>query len=130
MVTSSQLDSATSITATNLVTLIGAPLKGRVLIIDDVISAGTSVRESVELITAAGATPCGVTIALDRMERGQGALSATQEVSEQHGMPVLSIVNLNDLVQFLDGKPEWATTLDAIRRYRAEYGVSGVSTGA
>lgn len=105
-------------------TLVGAPLKGNILIVDDVISAGTSVRESVELIRAAGATPCGVAIALDRMERGQGERSAVQEVSEQYGLPVVSIVNLDDLTRYLTGRPGWAATLAAIQGYRAQYGVS------
>jgi orotate phosphoribosyltransferase len=104
--------------------LVGAKLEGRILIVDDVISAGTSVRESVRLITAAGATPCAVAIALDRMERGQGALSAVQEVVQQHSMPVVSIVNLDDLTGYLEGHPEWAATLAAIRGYRTQYGVS------
>jgi len=104
--------------------LVGAKLSGRILIVDDVISAGTSVRESVGLINAAGAIPCGVAIALDRMERGQGALSAVQEVEQQHGMPVVSIVNLDDLMAFLADKSEWQSTLEAIRGYRAQYGVS------
>ena len=78
--------------------IIGAPLRGRVLIIDDVISAGTSVRESVELILAAGATPCGVVIALDRMEQGSGKLSAVQEVERDYGIPVLalSLIHISD----------------------------------
>jgi orotate phosphoribosyltransferase len=105
-------------------TLVGAPLKGNILIVDDVISAGTSVRESVDLIRAAGATPCGVAIALDRMERGLFELSAVQEVSRDFGMPVISIVNLDDLTRFLTGKPGWAATLAAIRSYRDTYGVS------
>ena len=104
-------------------TLVGAPLQGNILIIDDVISAGTSVRESVELIRAAGATPCGVAIALDRMERGLGQLSAVQEVSRDYGMPVVSIVDLDDLTRFLTGKHGWADTLSAIQAYRAEYGI-------
>ncbi len=105
-------------------TIVGAPLSGRILIVDDVISAGTSVRESVELIKAAGATPCGVAIALDRMERGLGDLSAVQEVSRQHGLPVVSIVNLDDLLAYLEGKPEWADTRTAITRYREQYGAA------
>ncbi len=104
--------------------LVGAPLAGRILIVDDVISAGTSVRESVALIRAAGATPCGVAIALDRMERGLGELSAVQEVERQHGLPVIRIVDLEDLVAYLAGREAEATTLAAIERYRAEYGVS------
>jgi orotate phosphoribosyltransferase len=105
--------------------IVGARLSGRILIVDDVISAGTSVRESVELIRAAGATPCGVAIALDRMERGQGELSAVQEVSRDYGLPVVSIVNLDDLGTYLAGKAEWGDTLTAIQRYRGLYGVSG-----
>jgi orotate phosphoribosyltransferase len=103
--------------------IVGAKLSGRVLIVDDVISAGTSVRESVELIRAAGATPCGVAIALDRMERGLGELSAVQEVSRDYGIPVVSIVNLDDLARYLDGKPTWRDTLTAIQTYRSRYGV-------
>jgi len=103
--------------------LVGAPLEGDILIVDDVISAGTSVRESVELIRAAGARPCGVAIALDRMERGLGHLSAVQEVIQNYGMPVVSIVNLDDLSLYLTGKPGWAATLAAIQAYRAEYGI-------
>ena len=103
--------------------IVGAPLSGRILIVDDVISAGTSVRESVQLIRAAGATPCAVAIALDRMERGQGSLSAVQEVSRDYGLPVVSIVDLNDLARHLAGKPEWVDTLAAIERYRGQYGV-------
>jgi orotate phosphoribosyltransferase len=104
--------------------LVGAPLAGRILIVDDVISAGTSVRESVELIKSAGAVPCGVSIALDRMERGLGELSAVQEVSRQHGLPVVSIVNLDDLLAYLEGKPEWVDTRAAITRYRQQYGAA------
>ncbi|TCJ12789.1 orotate phosphoribosyltransferase [Parasulfuritortus cantonensis] len=105
-------------------TIVGAPLQGRILIVDDVISAGTSVRESVQLIKAAGATPCGVAIALDRMERGLGELSAVQEVSRQHGLPVVSIVDLDDLLAYLEEKQEWAETRAAIARYRAQYGAA------
>ncbi len=105
-------------------TIVGAKLAGRILIVDDVISAGTSVRESVELIRAAGAEPCGVAIALDRMERGLGELSAVQEVSRDYGIPVIGIVNLDDLAGHLSNKPEWESTLTAIRAYRAAYGVS------
>lgn len=103
--------------------IVGAALSGRVLIVDDVISAGTSVRESVELIRAAGATPCGVAIALDRMERGLGALSAVQEVSRDYGIPVIGIVNLDDLAAYLHGKSEWRDTLASIQQYRERYGV-------
>ena len=106
-------------------TLIGAPLKGRVLIIDDVISAGTSVRESVELIRSAGAEPAGVAIALDRMERGTGQLSAVQEVERSYGMPVVACATLDDLVGYLQESPGMQGNLDAVRAYRAKYGVNG-----
>jgi len=102
--------------------IVGAPLSGRILIVDDVISAGTSVRESVQLIRAAGATPCAVAIALDRMERGQGSLSAVQEVSRDYSLPVVAIVNLNDLAHYLADTPKWGDTLAAIVRYRGQYG--------
>lgn len=104
--------------------LVGAPLQGRVLIIDDVISAGTSVRESVSLIRAAGAEPAGVAIALDRMERGQGTLSAVQEVSRDYGLPVIAIATLEDLLGFLTDSPELANHLSAVRNYRQQYGVA------
>ena len=105
-------------------TLIGAPLKGRVMIIDDVISAGTSVRESVELIRAQGAEPAGVLIALDRQERGQGTQSAVQEVTARYVIPVVAIANLTDLIAFLNGQPELERNLQAVERYRAEFGVA------
>ncbi len=103
---------------------VGAPLKGRVLIVDDVISAGTSVRESVDIIRAAGARPAGVLIALDRMERGTGTLSAVQEVRDQFGIPVISIATLDDLVAFLRGRGDMAQQLQSVERYRKEYGVT------
>jgi len=104
--------------------IIGAPLAGRVLIVDDVISAGTSVRESVELIRVSGATPCGVAIALDRMERGTGAYSAVQEVQERFGLPVIAIAGLDDLVRFLGAEPELAPHLIQIEHYRQRYGAN------
>ncbi len=104
-------------------TLIGAPLVGRVLIIDDVISAGTSVRESVQLIRAAGAEPAGVAIALDRMERGQGSLSAVQEVARDFGIPVIAIATLNDLLTFLADAPDLAENRTRVAAYREQYGV-------
>jgi orotate phosphoribosyltransferase len=103
-------------------TLIGAPLAGRVLVIDDVISAGTSVRESVELIRGSGAQPCGVVIALDRMERGQGELSAVEEVRQAYGMPVVAVATLDDLLAYLGAKPELAQNLQAVSHYRQQYG--------
>jgi orotate phosphoribosyltransferase len=104
-------------------TTVGAKLQGKVLIIDDVISAGTSVRESIELIRAAGATPCGVLIALDRMERGQGELSAIQEVQRNYQLPVVSIVTLDDLLGYLQNQSEMAQNLLAVQAYRDRYGV-------
>ena len=104
-------------------TIIGAPLAGRVLIIDDVISAGTSVRESVDIIRAAGATPCGVVIALDRMERGSGELSAVQEVRRDYGIPVVAVATLNDLMAYLRKHPDFKEHEAAVARYRQEYGV-------
>jgi orotate phosphoribosyltransferase len=104
-------------------TLIGAPLAGRVLIVDDVISAGTSVRESVEIIKSAGATPAGVAIAIDRQERGQGALSAVQEVERDMDMPVVAVARLTDVIDYLAGQPALEQNLTAVRRYRETYGV-------
>lgn len=111
-------------------TLVGAPLAGdgitggRVLIIDDVISAGTSVRESVELIRAAGATPVGVVIALDRMERGSTNSSAVQEVEDSYGIPVISVAKLTDVIRYLSGQSELECHLNAIRAYRVRYGIN------
>ncbi len=103
--------------------IVGAPLSGRVLIVDDVISAGTSVRESIGIIRAAGAEPAGVLIALDRQERGQGAISAIQEVEAAFGIPVVSIVKLDDLLRFLERDEALACHLPAVRAYRDRYGV-------
>jgi orotate phosphoribosyltransferase len=103
--------------------LIGAPLAGQVLIADDVISAGTSVRESVDYIHTSGATPGGVIIALDRMERGKGTLSAVQEVRQIYGMPVTCIIDLENIVRYLEDKQELAHHLKAVEAYRLRYGV-------
>ncbi|MDP3744241.1 MAG: orotate phosphoribosyltransferase [Methylotenera sp.] len=103
--------------------IVGSPLKGRVLIIDDVISAGTSVRESVELIAANGANACGVAIAIDRQEKGLGELSAVQEVVKNNQIPVCAIANLNDLLHYLKNKKEMAQNLHAVEAYRQSYGV-------
>jgi orotate phosphoribosyltransferase len=104
-------------------TIVGAPLQGRVLIVDDVISAGTSVRESFEMIKAAGAIPAGVAIAIDRQERGLGELSAVQEVEKDSGMPVIKIATLADLIVYLNDAPELAEFKSAVQAYRNEYGV-------
>ncbi|MDD5301413.1 MAG: orotate phosphoribosyltransferase [Gallionella sp.] len=109
-------------------TTVGAALQGRVLIIDDVISAGTSVRESIELIRVAGAEPCGVVIALDRMERGQGELSAVQEVQRNYGIPVVSIATLDDLLDYLQGESEMVQNLATVQSYRDRYGVKNDPT--
>jgi len=102
--------------------IVGRALAGRVVIVDDVISAGTSVRESVEIIRAAGAEPAGVVIALDREERGQGEQSAVQEAAERYGIPVASIASLATLVTYLGERHESRAHLEAIERYRARYG--------
>ncbi|RFC32793.1 MAG: orotate phosphoribosyltransferase [Candidatus Nitrotoga sp. SPKER] len=108
---------------------VGAALQGRVLIIDDVISAGTSVRESIALIRAAGATPCGVVIALDRMELGQhterngAGLSAAQEVQRNYDIPVVPIATLNDLLGYLQDNPAMVQNLQAVQSYRDRYGI-------
>lgn len=103
--------------------IIGAPLKGRVMVIDDVISAGTSVRESVAWIRDAGAGLAGVTIALDRQERGVGESSATREVKTLYGVDVVAIARLEDLIRLLEREPEQEAHLAAIRDYRAQWGV-------
>ena len=104
-------------------TIVGAPLAGRVLIIDDVISAGTSVRESVDIIQAADATQAGVVIALDRQERGQGERSAIQEVERDYGLRVASIVQLDHLVDYLGEQTGMGESLAAIEAYREQYGL-------
>ena len=103
-------------------TLVGAKLDGNVLITDDVISAGTSVRESIEWIKSAGANACGVAIALDRQERGNGEKSAAQEVADEFGIPVIAIAGLDDLIEFLESQSVTDIDIGAIRRYRSEYG--------
>lgn len=102
--------------------VVGAPLGGRVLIVDDVISAGTSVRESVDIISTLGARPAGVAIALDRQERGQGALSAVQEVEKLLGLRVISIADLDTLLSWLAQKDGVEEHLEAISDYRRQYG--------
>lgn len=104
-------------------TLVGSPLAGRVVIVDDVITAGTAVRESVEFIVAAGAQPAGVVIGLDRCERGQGERSAVQEASEELGLQVVSVINMHDIIRWLEGTEGGDKHLDAMRAYRDTYGV-------
>ena len=103
-------------------TLVGAPLQGRIVIVDDVITAGTSVRESVELIRAQKAVPAGVLIALDRMERGQGERSAVREVQEAFGIPVIAIATLDDVMAFIANRPELTRYADEVAAYRTQYG--------
>lgn len=103
--------------------LVGAPLQGRVLIVDDVITAGTAIRESLELIRANGATPAGVLIALDREERGQGALSAAQEVAAEFTIPVIAIARLTELLTYTGERPELAEFRPSLESYRTLYGV-------
>jgi orotate phosphoribosyltransferase len=103
--------------------LIGAPLAGRVLIVDDVITAGTAIRESLEIIRGAGAQACGVLIALDRQERGQtGTRSAAQEVTAEFGLPVLAVAGLDELLELAAERPELAAHKPALMAYRSRYG--------
>ena len=104
-------------------TLVGAPLAGNIVIVDDVITAGTAIREVMQIIKAQGAQAAGVLIALDRQERGSGALSAIQEVERDFNMPVISIVSLEQVLQFLAESPELKQYLPAVERYRADYGI-------
>ena len=106
-------------------TLVGAPLKGRVLIVDDVMTAGTAVRESLALIRAAGAEPAGVLIALDRQERGQGERSAAQEVTAEFGIPVIAITRLDDVLAYAGERPALAAEHARLLAYRTRYGVTG-----
>ena len=104
--------------------LVGAPLKGRVLIVDDVITDGASKRESVEWIRAAGAEPAAVLIAFDRQERGQGTRSAIEEFEQDYGIPVISIACLGNLIDFLQKADDMAAQLAAVEAYRRTYGVA------
>ncbi|MDO1529590.1 orotate phosphoribosyltransferase [Fulvimonas sp. R45] len=104
--------------------LVGAPLKGRVLIVDDVMTAGTAVRESLALIRAHGAEPAGVLIALDRQERGQGELSAAQEVQRDYGIPVVAIASLADVLAYAGERPALAAEHARLLAYRERYGVA------
>ena len=103
--------------------VVGAPLRGRVLIVDDVITAGTAVRDAYRLITSSGADIAGLAISLDRQERGQGSLSAVQELKSSLGIPVISIVQLDDLIDILEESADYAEYLEAVLAYRRKYGV-------
>jgi len=103
--------------------IVGGPLTGRVLIVDDVVTAGTAIRESIDIIKSAGARPAGVLLALDRQERGSGGgLSAVQEVREQFGIPVIAVIGLQELMQYMQGLGR-AAELASMQAYRGRYGV-------
>jgi orotate phosphoribosyltransferase len=104
--------------------IVGAPLAGRALIVDDVITDGAAKREAIELIRARGATPAGILIALDRQEKGKGELSATQEVSREYGLPVTAIATLADILETLEARPGERANVDRIEDYRRRYGVA------
>ncbi|WP_296246508.1 orotate phosphoribosyltransferase [Pseudomonas sp. UBA4194] len=103
--------------------LVGSPLTGDILIIDDVITAGTAIREVMQIISQQGAKAAGVMIALNRQERGNGELSAIQEVERDFGIPVVSIVSLNQVLEFLADDPQLKQHLPAVEAYRAQYGI-------
>ncbi len=105
---------------------VGAPLQGRALIVDDVITAGTAVREVMDLFERTGTQPAGIIVALDRQERGTGSKSAIQEIEEEYKIPVLSIISLAQIIEYLGRQddPALASNLEAVKRYRDEYGVS------
>ncbi len=104
-------------------TLVGAPLQGNVLIVDDVITAGTAVREVMGIIANAGAKPAAVLIGLNRQEKGQGQISAIQEVEQTFGIPVISIINLNHIIDYLENQSGQEAMVEKIKAYRATYGV-------
>jgi orotate phosphoribosyltransferase len=105
---------------------VGSPLQGRVVVIDDVISAGTAINESATIIAAHGANLCGALIAVNRQERGQGEVSAVQEVEQRYGVPVLSVLTLADVIAFSAKNPDLIQHLDALKAYQAEYGVKTI----
>ncbi|EGQ7996979.1 orotate phosphoribosyltransferase [Vibrio vulnificus] len=103
--------------------LVGSALEGRIMLVDDVITAGTAIRESMEIIQANGADLAGVLVAIDRQEKGKGELSAIQEVERDFACAVISIVSLSDLITFLEEKGDAAEHLDAVKAYRTQYGI-------
>ncbi|MDP2573085.1 orotate phosphoribosyltransferase [Vibrio penaeicida] len=103
--------------------LVGSPLEGRIMLVDDVITAGTAIRESMEIIKASGADLAGVLVAIDRQEKGKGELSAIQEVERDFGCAVISIVSLTDLISYLKEKGGNSEYLEAVKAYRAEFGI-------
>ncbi|MFK8258824.1 orotate phosphoribosyltransferase [Erwinia sp. AnSW2-5] len=104
-------------------TLVGSPLQGKIMLVDDVITAGTAIRESMEIIAAHQATLAGVLISLDRQERGRGEISAIQEVERDYGCKVIAIITLKELIAYLEEQPEMADHLIAVRAYRSEFGI-------
>jgi orotate phosphoribosyltransferase len=105
-------------------TIVGAKLAGRVMIVDDVITDGGAKREAIDLIRAEGATPAGVLIAFDRMEKGRGELSAVQELARDYGLPVIAIATLDDLIRFIAAEPKLSPRLVEVEAYRAAYGAA------
>lgn len=103
--------------------IIGAPLQGRVLIVDDVISAGTSVNESIEIISKAGAQPSGIAISIDREERGSQSLSAVEEIKKTHNLPVCHLTSLKEIMRYIASHIDYQAHLDAMRTYQAQYGI-------
>jgi orotate phosphoribosyltransferase len=104
-------------------TIVGAPLQGRVLVIDDVITAGTAIKEVMGMVQQAGAQAAGVVIGVDRKERGNGHSSAIQEVEQQFDIPVVSIIDIDDILTYLEAKADMQTLVEQIKEYRKEYGV-------
>lgn len=104
--------------------IVGSPLEGRVLVVDDVITAGTAIREVMEIVATAGAKAVGIVVAVDRQERGQGELSAIQEVERDFGVTVISIITLGQIIEFLEETGRYAEQLETIRGYREEFGIS------
>jgi orotate phosphoribosyltransferase len=104
--------------------LVGSPLAGKVMIIDDVITAGTAIREVMSVIAESDARAVGVLVAIDRQEKGQGELSAIQEVERDYGVSVISVVKFSDITSFLEGRPEFARQLGDMRAYQDRYGVA------
>jgi len=104
--------------------IVGAPLEGKVLIIDDVITAGTAIREAMDIIFNAGAQAAGVLIALDRQEKGKAELSAIQEVEQQYNIPVVNIIKLADLIEYIKDKTEFKEYLPKVEAYREQYGIA------
>ena len=104
--------------------IVGSPLAGRVLVVDDVITAGTAIREVMEILATTGATCAGIVVAVDRQERGRGELSAIQEVERDFGVPVISIIGFDQIIEYVEQTGRHAEHLDAIRGYREEHGIS------